>query len=44
MTWKTVRTIRWLLAAVGLALGLVLLAAGATLAGAVLLVLGLMAW
>jgi hypothetical protein len=39
MTWKTVRTIRWLLAAVGLALGLVLLAAGATLVGAVLVVL-----
>lgn len=42
MTWKTVRTIRWVLAGAGMALGLVLLAAGATLVGAVLVVLAIL--
>jgi len=39
MRWSSVRTIRWVMVAVGVALGIVLLAAGATLIGVVLLVM-----
>jgi hypothetical protein len=39
MQWNTVRTIRWVIVAVGMAAGIVLLAAGATLIGVVLIVM-----
>jgi len=39
MRWNTVRTLRWVIVGVGLAAGVVLLAAGATLIGVVLVVM-----
>jgi hypothetical protein len=39
MQWNTVKTIRWVLVGIGLAAGVVLLAAGATLIGVILLVM-----
>jgi hypothetical protein len=39
MSWKTVRTMRWVIVGVGLVAGVALLAAGATLIGVVLVVL-----
>ena len=39
MRWNTVRTLRWVMVGVGLVAGIVLLTAGATLFGVILLVM-----